>query len=750
MSETWLNTNFPAELLAINGYNLVRWDRTWKEHGAQEAKLGGGLAIFIKQEYHVTMDKYNNFNISSKDMELKWIEINMENSKNIIIGIIYRPPQGNVNSCCETLVNNVNDITQEGNADVFLMGDFNINYFDKQSADYKCLHRFEMLTNLKQYIQKPTRKNHCIDLAYSNCDFVTNSGVLNILLSDHELIFVTRKKKKIQYNRVHFSGRSYRDYVKEELRLHLVGKDWNDYYEMTNPELCWDYIIKTVTEKIDVMCPLKTRLVRDKNEPWLTNEILEAIYDKDRAWKKAKKSKSHDDLVIAKRLRNDIKNMIRQAKANFVQDYLVDEGTSSRKFWEKLQYVTNSKSCSPKINLVDTSTGCPVENSDIPEFINSFFTNIGPNLAQNFKEDWNDNLPPIEHCFLDKFVFSEREIIEVVKEIDINKSSSLDNLSTRVLKDAFEYLTTQLTHMFNCSLNECTFPDAWKKATVVPLQKSGDKSNVNNLRPVSLLPLPGKLLEKLFHMKVSTFLDGNKLLNEGQNGFRKGRSTIGTVAELTDDILLGINDKNYTLAAFIDLRKAFDTVSHEILSKKMSKFGLHENIINWLKDYLRNRKQRCKVNGLTSEYQDITCGVPQGSILGPMLFLLYINDINNVLNLCKTKLYADDTVVYATNRSEAICHDWLCEDLQVLMNWLNRNKLTINLDKTKLMLFATKNMQKKANFSEVEIQGKNLQYVRQFNYLGVKLDNRVTFETHASECIRLVSHKLYLLTKIRK
>ena len=236
----------------------------------------------------------------------------------------------------------------------------------------------------------------------------------------------------------------------------------------------------------------------------------------------------------------------------------------------------------------------------------------------------------------------------------------------------------------------------------------------------------------------------------GQNGFRKGKSTIGTVAELTDDILFGINNKKYTIAAFTDLRKAFDTVSHDILGNKLHTFGFHNNIIAWLKDYLSNRKQRCKVSGITSDYLDITCGVPQGSILGPMLFLLYINDINNTLNLCKTKLYADDTVVYATHNSEPQCHELLSRDLEILLEWFNRNKLTINLDKTKLMLFATKNMQKKALFPDLEISGTKLQYVRQFNYLGVKLDNRLTFETHASECIRLVSHKLFLLAKIRK
>ena len=251
-------------------------------------------------------------------------------------------------------------------------------------------------------------------------------------------------------------------------------------------------------------------------------------------------------------------------------------------------------------------------------------------------------------------IYMTREIIACVKEIDVHKSSAIDNLSARVLKDSFEYLTKQLTHMFNCSLIMGIFPDRWKRATVVPLQKGGDKSNVSNLRPVSLLPLPGKLLERLVHNKVSEYLNENRLLNDGQNGFQKGRSTTGTVAEFTDDVLNGINNKKYTLAAFVDLRKAFDTVSHNILGKKIGKFGFNINLINWFKNYLTNRQQRCKTNGITSEYLDIS-------------YLIYINDINSRLNLCSTKLYADDTVLYSIHPQERTCKEWLCRDLNVLM-----------------------------------------------------------------------------------
>ena len=251
---------------------------------------------------------------------------------------------------------------------------------------------------------------------------------------------------------------------------------------------------------------MKYRTVRDKNEPWLSDDIIEAIYEKDKAWKKTKKTKDPNDIKAAKILRNAVKNMVRVAKADFVQDYLDDEGTTSKKFWEKVQYVTNSGAHCPQINLINKLNGEPVPQIDTPEYINEFFTNIGPNLAEQFQNEWVDNLPSVEHCMLNDFVFTERDVIEVIKDINVHMSASIDDLSTRVLKDAFEYLVPQLTYMFNCSLRTSLFPDEWKRATVVPLQKSGDKSDVNNLRPVSLLPLPGKLLERLFLKRYLVFL----------------------------------------------------------------------------------------------------------------------------------------------------------------------------------------------------------------------------------------------------
>ena len=203
--------------------------------------------------------------------------------------------------------------------------------------------------------------------------------------------------------------------------------------------------------------------------------------------------------------------------------------------------------------------------------------------------------------FMPEIVVTEEEVRKCVDDINIYKASSVPNISSRILKDAFVVIIPQLTHMYNCFFMKNIFPCKWKIAKVIPLQKPGIKCDVNNLRPVSLLPLPGKIAERLAHTKLIDYLETNNYINENQGGFRKGRSTVITATELTDDIGMGLNKNEYTIACFLDLRKAFDIVNHEILLHKLQNFGLHKNTISWLENYLSKKIsnmfcKQCKLN----------------------------------------------------------------------------------------------------------------------------------------------------------
>ena len=223
-----------------------------------------------------------------------------------------------------------------------------------------------------------------------------------------------------------------------------------------------------------------------------------------------------------------------------------------------------------------------------------------------------------------------------------------------------------------------------------------------------------------------------------------------TVAIFTDDVLSGINNNEYALSIFVDLRKAFDLVNHTILLSKLQNYGLTINTLNWIQNYLTNRQQKIIMNGISSLSKNITCGVPQGSIMGPLLFLLFINDMKPIFEYCNYKLYADDTVFYTTNKDELVAHEHIQSDLYKFDEWCTRNKLCINIKKTKAMLFGTRNMLKQARHYNIDLSNESLHYVKDFNYLGIKLDCNLDYELHATECYRMVAYKLYLLTRIRK
>ena len=334
---------------------------------------------------------------------------------------------------------------------------------------------------------------------------------------------------------------------------------------MDDPNDCWDFIYKAITSKLDIMCPLKMRKIRQSNESWLTNEILEAIFDKDQAWKHAKVTRDPNDMAIAKRMRNDVKDIIRRAKKDFIQEELVRDASAAKKFWEKINHILPNKDSGNTIHLIDNESKMVVGDSDLPDYIKTFFTGIGPKLASGFVDGWVPDLLEYQGEIIGPLLVGIRDIEKELKDINTVKASSVPFISASILKDAFMVIPMQLCFMYNLSFTSGIFPDDWKIANVIPLKKGGDPTDVNNLRPVSLLPLPGKIAERLMHTHIATFVEENGLLSDKQGGFRKGRSTIGTVADLTDEVLLGLNNREYTLASFIDLKKAFDTINHNIL-----------------------------------------------------------------------------------------------------------------------------------------------------------------------------------------
>ena len=384
-----------------------------------------------------------------------------------------------------------------------------------------------------------------------------------------------------------------------------------------------------------------------------------------------------------------------------------------------------------------------VTHEKTSEFINSFFTSIGPNLSKQFSDKWQFTGEIITDSEITKIYTDFEEVQNLCKEIDISKSSAIDTLASKVLKDAFMVLILQLVYLFNLSLSTNIFPQKWKIATVVPLFKGGNQKDVGNYRPISLLPLPGKLLERIVHNKLSRYLELNELLCDEQCGFRKERSTVHSIVSLTNSLLNAINNSETCIAVFIDLKKAFDTINHGILLKKLEYMGIKGDLLLWITTYLHDRSQRTIANGELSNELPITCGVPQGSILGPLFFITYINDMQKFVNSKDLGLYADDTVIFSHAHDIRELQENMQSKVNKFYELCKMNALTINIHKTKYMIFGTRSKIKKAKHLKIAINNQQLQQVPSYKYLGVTLDSVLSYSNHISTVLSTVSHKAY-------
>ena len=468
--------------------------------------------------------------------------------------------------------------------------------------------------------------------------------------------------------------------------------DNSDILTELDPNLCWRLILQKIINIADELCPLKQFRVKSNKPDWLTNELLELQRDREYFFDRARKTNNPGDWFIASRLRNRVNQAVRSAKADYIKGELEHCQHDPKKYWRVIDSVISANK-HRQISFLDKNTGAKIAQEKIPDVINDFFASIGPRLARPFQ-----NMPrtsniftPINNCAeFDLVPITEQDVIKKVNEISIYKSSGIDNISSQIMKDAVTIMITEFTHLYNRILVTGIFPDEWKCATVIPIPKKANPKSPNDLRPISLLPMPGKILEKLIHHQLTKFYEDTKYLTNTQNGFRKGKSTTNALATLLDDILMAMDHGSATLALYLDFKKAFDTINHNILIEKLVVSGLAPNTVNLISNYLVGRKQRTRIGNYTSAYQPLTTGVPQGSTLGPLLFLLYINDLPLPLQHTKNILFADTTCIYVSGSDPAELNRKVQTDLNNIVTWCMENQLTLNVDKTQFVTYTTR------------------------------------------------------------
>ena len=336
--------------------------------------------------------------------------------------------------------------------------------------------------------------------------------------------------------------------------------------------------------------------------------------------------------------------------------------------------------------------------------------------------------------------------MNVVCALKSKTSCDKDNINMVVIKQIINEVLEPLTHICNASLSTGIFPSQMKDAKVVPLFKANDAKLFNNYRPVSILPQFSKILEKLINNRIIQFIKENKLLTDVQYGFRSEHSTALALTDLTEVITKSIDDRKYGLGIFIDLKKAFDTVNHSILLDKLNRYGIRGSAINLLRSYLTNRQQYVMYDNVRSSLTDIRCGVPQGSILGPTLFLLYINDMKNISKLLKFIIFADDTNLFYSSNNIKELQETVNNELKHLVKWFKVNKLSLNVTKTNYMLFTNKKGHHKL---DIKIEQEAIMEVKETKFLGVIVDNQLNWKSHIAVVENKISKSIGILYRVK-
>ena len=385
------------------------------------------------------------------------------------------------------------------------------------------------------------------------------------------------------------------------------------------------------------------------------------------------------------------------------------------------------------------------------EHFNAYFTNIGPTLDNKIRRTSTNPISYIKTCCIHNIHLSPCTDLEIGKIIENlkNCASGWDNLPAQVLKENKPTLTPLLTHIVNLSLTQRVFPKQLKVATIIPVFSSGPAGEVGKYRPISLLTAISKNCDRIFCTRLSSFLTKYKILYNIQFGFRPNHSTQPVIITLLKQIISYLDKGYFTIGIYLDFSKAFDTVNHQILLNKLECYGIRGLANKWITSYLADRQQLTIYNnGKHSNISQIKCGVPQGSILGPILFLIYINDLGTISNKISTIMFADDSNIFASEPNLKNIETVLNSEIPVLIDWLRANRLSLNVDKRHTMIFGP-TRKSKPHKANIQIEGRTLDIVNSTKFLGVILDSSLNWKNHILQLTKKIAKSIGIISLAR-
>ncbi|XP_065672237.1 uncharacterized protein LOC136090057 [Hydra vulgaris] len=658
----------------LNSFSVLHLNIRSMRQPRGSNKKGGGLGVYVLKKYQFKIKKQ--LSVANNNYESLFIEVINAKNKNSIIGCVYRPHSGKIRSFQDFIEKSILKTNNEKKK-LFILGDINLNAltyqkFPKTKSFFDMLYKYNVLS----VINKPTRVNRTSATAIDNI-FINNlletsfeAGIFKTDISDHFPIYITIKNIKVIPN-----DQPKILYInKRNLSTHSKNNLTNKLY-LEN----WSDVFKS--QNANEAC----NLFLDKFQE-IFNEACPNELDTKKTW----------------------------AVINGILGKNKDKTSSLPK----------------RININNNDIFCPKE---ISKEFNTYFTNVGLDLANKITTPLNSYktyLTPSNDKTLYDFDLTLKEFETAFSSIKNKNSSGFDGIPSNILISNKKSISRPLFYIVKLSLGQGIFPDVLKLAKVIPVYKNNDHANVSNYRPISLLSVFSKIFERVIYNRIFDHLTKNNFFYPKQFGFQKNLSTEHAIIELVDQINNGFNENKFTLGIFIDLTKAFDTVDHSILLEKLKYYGVINKDFNWIKSYLTDRTQYVhkKEYGILK----LPCGVPQGSILGPLLFLVYINDLSNASVKLNPIMFADDTNLFLSNYSIKQLYADMNFELNKINDWFQANKLSLNVKKTKYTLFNKKSQEVNLplKLPDLFLNNKEIKQEDSLKFLGILVDKHLSWLPH--------------------
>nr|CAH7730708.1 unnamed protein product [Callosobruchus chinensis] len=651
-----------------------------------------------------------------------------------------------------------------------IVGDINIDILDENTLTMNAIAYTNMLAknSFIPQVTVPTRveRHSATTIDHISTYVNTNTSrkneikfqtfVIENSLSDHyPLLYNMQFKNKVNSNDI-ANKTTYSKLNEDIFVTKLNSINWDSVYQTNSAQVATDLLYKYFSDAVaKSVTTVEVNNKKTKIKPWMTAGILTSIRKRDLLKKKCIAHRNNETINQEYRsYRNTLANLIKVTKSNYYINKLSTLQNNYKKTWNIINEISNcSKAEKKQINQISLDGAMILNPEEIASSFNNFFINIADELTTNIPDNSESNIARkqnIHSLFLQPVDCVEIE--NMISDLKAASSPGKDNLSARTIKLAKHIVSKPLTHIINLIFESALIPTQFKESVVIPIHKSGRKDKMTNYRPISLLNNFAKIFEKCLNKRIWHFLDKHKIISQNQFGFRKNISTEHCIENFTSQILSSFDLNKKTLVTFLDLKKAFDTVSHPKLLSKLEDIGFRGNVLNLCNSYLSGRQQQVRISDIYSTAITLKCGIPQGTILGPILFLIFINDMLNY-DQCKILSYADDTVLICESDSWLAVHGQAQKAINDIKAWLHENKLCLNISKTKFMCFSPTRASAAQNVQPLKINNitEEIEQTHIIKYLGLFVDENLKWTAHIENLakrLKKLTHRFSTLRNI--